>query len=105
MTTDDIVHYLTIMVAIGVALAVFGMFYRGRDGEKMWNTGLLIAALGIFSQEWVLQAPPWPIPAVVTGIITLLLLVRLITVFRSQNQDRSIPQLWKGDGTTNQLPP
>lgn len=96
MNIDDVVHYLTIMVAIGVALAVFGMFYRGKDGEKMWNAGLLIAAFGIFSQEWVLHAPPWPLPVVVTGLITLLLLVRLYTVFRSEKQDRPIPQLWKG---------
>jgi len=104
MSIESVVHYLTVMVAIGVALAVFGMFYRGKDGEKMWNAGLLIAALGIFSQEWVLQAPPWPIPALVTGLITLLLLVRLITVFRSKNPDRPIPQLWKGDGSANPLP-
>ena len=104
MSIETIVHYLTVMVAIGVALAVFGMFYRGKDGEKMWNAGLLIAALGIFSQEWVLQAPPWPIPALVTGLITLLLLVRLITVVRSKNPDRPIPQLWKGDSPTELLP-
>ena len=38
------------MVAIGVALAVFGMFYRGAEGDKMWNAGLLIAVFGVFSQ-------------------------------------------------------
>jgi hypothetical protein len=104
MSIETVVHYLTVMVAIGVALAVFGMFYRGKDGEKMWNAGLLIAALGIFSQEWVLRAPPWPLPALVTGLITLLLLVRLIIVVRSTNQDRPIPALWKGGGSTNPLP-
>lgn len=104
MSIETVVHYLTVMVAIGVALAVFGMFYRGKDGEKLWNAGLLIAALGIFSQEWVLQAPPWPLPALVTGVITLLLLVRLIIVVRSKNQDRPIPALWKGDSSTNPLP-
>jgi len=77
MTLDDIVHYLTIMVAIGVAAAVFGMFYRGREGDKIWNAGLLVAVLGVFSQEWVLHAPPWPFPAVITGLIALLLLIRL----------------------------
>ena len=96
MSIETVVHYLTVMVAFGVALSVFGMFYRGKDGEKMWNAGLLIAALGIFSQEWVLQAPPWPLPALVTGLITLLLLVRLIIVVRSKNKDRPIPALWKG---------
>lgn len=95
MNIDDVVHYLTIMVAIGVALAVFGMFYRGKDGEKLWNTGLLIAAFGIFSQEWVLHAPPWPLPVLVTGLIGLLLLVRLVWAIRSQKKDRPIPQLWK----------
>jgi hypothetical protein len=104
MSIETVVHYLTVMVAFGVALAVFGMFYRGKDGEKMWNAGLLIAALGIFSQEWVLRAPPWPLPALVTGLITLLLLVRLVIVVRSKNPNRPIPALWKGDSSANPLP-
>lgn len=75
---DTTIHYLTVMVAAGVALGVFGMFYRGREGDKIWNAGLLVAAFGIFAQEWMLHAPPWPVPVVVTAIITLLLLVRLL---------------------------
>jgi hypothetical protein len=89
----DIVHYLTIMVAAGVALAVFGMFYRGIEGDKMWNAGLLIAVFGVFSQEWVLHAPPWPAPVIITGIIALLLFVRLLGVVPALNQP--VSNLWK----------
>jgi len=83
---DDVVHYLTIMVAIGVALAVFGMFYKGVEGDKMWNAGLLIAVFGVFSQEWVLHAPPWPAPVMITGLIALLLLVRLLGIVPALNR-------------------
>ncbi len=86
MIVDDVVHYLTIMVAIGVALAVFGMFYKGAEGDKMWNAGLLIAVFGVFSQEWVLHAPPWPAPVIITGLIALLLLVRLLGVVPALNR-------------------
>jgi len=85
----DVVHYLTVMVA----LAVFGMFYRGYEGDKMWNAGLLIAVFGVFAQEWVLHAPPWPFPVLITGIVALLLLVRLIGVVPGMN--RSVSNLWK----------
>jgi hypothetical protein len=93
MIVGDVVHYLTIMVAIGVALAVFGMFYRGAEGDKMWNAGLLIAVFGVFSQEWVLHAPPWPAPVIITGIIALLLLIRLLGVVPALN--RPVSDLWK----------
>ncbi len=86
MIVDDVVHYLTIMVAIGVALAVFGMFYKGVEGDKMWNAGLLIAVFGVFSQEWVLHAPPWPAPVMITGLIALLLLVRLLGIVPALNR-------------------
>ena len=86
MIVGDVVHYLTIMVAIGVALAVFGMFYKGADGDKMWNAGLLVAVFGVFAQEWVLRAPPWPFPVLITGIIALLLLVRLLGGARSRTR-------------------
>lgn|GEM_PF-4507716 len=93
MNIADIVHYLTIMVAAGVALAVFGMFYRGYEGDKMWNAGLLIAVFGVFAQEWVLHAPPWPFPVLITGIVALLLLVRLLGVVPGMN--RPVSDLWK----------
>ena len=93
MTVADVVHYLTIMVAIGVALAVFGMFYKGIEGDKMWNAGLLIAVFGVFAQEWVLHAPPWPFPVLITGIIALLLLIRLLGVVPALNLP--VSDLWK----------
>ncbi len=93
MIIYDVIHYLTIMVAVGVALAVFGMFYRGNDGGKMWNAGLLIAVFGVFSQEWVLHAPPWPFPVLITGLIALLLLVRLLGIVPTLN--RPVSDLWK----------
>jgi hypothetical protein len=86
VTISDVVHYLTIMVAIGVAAAVFGMFYRGREGDKLWNAGLLIAVFGVFCQEWVLRSPPWPFPAIITGLIALLLLVRLTGMVPALNK-------------------
>lgn len=93
MIIEQLVHYLTIMVAAGVALAVFGMFYRGNEGDKMWNAGLLIAVFGVFCQEWVLHASPWPLPVLITGIIALLLLVRLLGIFPVLN--RPVSDLWK----------
>lgn len=74
------VHYLTIMVAAGVALAVFGMFYRGREGDTLWNAGLLIAAFGVFAQEWVLHTQPWPLPVLVMALIVILLFVRMFGI-------------------------
>ncbi len=93
MNIADVVHYLTVMVAAGVALAVFGMFYRGYEGDKIWNAGLLIAVFGVFAQEWVLRAPPWPLPVLITGIIALLLLVRLLGIVPVLNRPAS--DLWK----------
>lgn len=95
MIVQQVVHYLTIMVAAGVALAVFGMFYRGVEGDKMWNAGLLVAVFGVFAQEWVLHAAPWPLPVLVTGIIALLLLVRLLGIFPVLN--RPVSDLWKNE--------
>jgi hypothetical protein len=89
----DVVHYLTIMVAFGVALAVFGMFYKGNEGDKMWNAGLLIAVFGVFCQEWVLHAPPWPAPVIITGLIAALLLVRLLGIVPALN--RPVSEIWK----------
>jgi len=90
---EQIIHYLTVMVAAGVALAVFGMFYRGPEGDKMWNAGLLVAVFGVFSQEWVLHARPWPVPVLITGIIALLLLIRLLGVVPALNMP--VSELWK----------
>ena len=59
MIIGDVVHYLTIMVAIGVALAVFGMFYKGADGDKMWNAGLLVAVFGVFASFYFHEQFHW----------------------------------------------
>ncbi|HEV2262314.1 MAG TPA: hypothetical protein VGR69_08520 [Candidatus Rubrimentiphilum sp.] len=93
MNAFDIVHYLTIMVAIGVAVAVFGIFYRTSEGDKLWNAGLLVAVLGVFAQEVVLHAAPWPLPALVTGLIAVLLLIRLTRKTRTFMQP--VSDYWK----------